>query len=84
MPRLGGVGMAASSYSPWAAAKQEAGNDSSSNGVSGSSGSSRQQQVAYSIQESLEELGRLAETAGLKVCDSGMLSMVLSMAPASQ
>lgn len=57
----GGLGMTVSSYnSPWAAAGAEEEDGSSSS-------SSKQPAVSYSIQESLEELGRLAETAGLKV-----------------
>lgn len=33
---------------------------------------SRQKKYGYSIQESLEELGRLAETAGLEVCPTSI------------
>uniref|UniRef100_A0A383VVV6 Hflx-type G domain-containing protein n=1 Tax=Tetradesmus obliquus TaxID=3088 RepID=A0A383VVV6_TETOB len=63
----GGLGMTASSYSPWAApaAAADAGDGSSS-----SRSSKRQPQVSYNVHESLDELGRLAETAGLQVVGS--------------
>jgi transcription initiation factor TFIID subunit TAF12 len=53
----GGLAMSASSYSPWAAADAD----------DGSSSSKRQPQITYNVHESLDELGRLAETAGLQV-----------------
>jgi hypothetical protein len=55
----GGLAMTASSYSPWAAPAAADAGDSGS--------SKRQPQVAYNVHESLDELGRLAETAGLQV-----------------
>jgi hypothetical protein len=53
----GGLAMSASSYTPWAAADDS----------DGSSSSKRQPQITYNVHESLDELGRLAETAGLQV-----------------
>jgi hypothetical protein len=75
----GGVGRAASSsFSPQAVGEDQAGSGSSS----GSSSNNRrpgEPQVSYNIQESLEELGRLAETAGLKViCLSQIIRNMLS------
>lgn len=46
---------------PWSVA------DAADPSSSSSSSSNKQPVVTYNIQESIEELGRLAETAGLKV-----------------
>ncbi|KAF6258260.1 hypothetical protein COO60DRAFT_1701428 [Scenedesmus sp. NREL 46B-D3] len=66
----GAVGMQASSYSPWAVPAAGVAGDGSSGGSSSSSSSSKRQQVTYNVHESLDELGRLAETAGLQVVGS--------------
>jgi hypothetical protein len=66
----GGLAMSASSYSPWAApAAVDAGDGSSSS-------SKRQAQITYNVHESLDELGRLAETAGLQVRQSACPSFL--------
>lgn len=63
----GSIGSRGGGLSPAAAAAVAAAGEL----AGGSSGGKRQRgsdQVSYSVDESVEELGRLAETAGLQVC----------------
>jgi hypothetical protein len=58
-----------------------------STGTGSSSSSRRQQgpqQVSYSVEESIEELGRLADTAGLQVCLHSLYVMVTHTARVCQ
>jgi hypothetical protein len=75
----GSIGSRGGSLSPAAAAAVAAAGE-----LAGGSSGKRQRgsdQVSYSVDESIEELGRLAETAGLQVCAPSGFVFLYSCTP---